>query len=93
MSGSPYSPLKIFHHQDKIGLLRNGEHPVLTHVQLIPTNFCNHDCEFCAYRMHGYSSSENFQEKDQIPFPKISEIVKDCKALGVKAVEITGGRV
>lgn len=91
MLESPYSPLKIFHHQDRIQMMRNGEHPVLLHVQLIPTNLCNHDCSFCAYRMHGYSSSETFEEKDQIPFCKVQEIIEDCSRLDVKAIEITGG--
>jgi MoaA/NifB/PqqE/SkfB family radical SAM enzyme len=91
MSGSPYSPLKIFHHQDRLKKLRAGVHPVLLHVQLIPTNRCNQDCNFCAYRMHGYSSSEDFIEKDQIPFPILEEVIGDCVRLDVRAIEITGG--
>ncbi len=86
-----YSPLKIFHHRDKIDALRNGERIDPLHVQLILTNRCNERCNFCAYRCKGYSSSEEFVEQDQIPLDKALEIVKDCSRLNVKAVELTGG--
>ncbi|MBU2051384.1 MAG: radical SAM protein, partial [Gammaproteobacteria bacterium] len=86
-----YSPLKVFHHRDRIDAMRRGERPQLIHAQLILTNLCQHSCNFCAYRSHGYSSSEDFRDRDEIPVEKAAEIVESCRALGVKAIEITGG--
>jgi MoaA/NifB/PqqE/SkfB family radical SAM enzyme len=86
-----YSPLKIFHHREWLDKLRAGVDPPPIFVQLVPTNRCNQDCHFCAYRMSGYSSNERFQERDQLDWDKLKEIVQDCKDMGVKAIELTGG--
>jgi len=90
-AGSPYSPLKIFRHQANLAALRDGQHVAPIHVQLLPTSICNQACEGCAYRIPGYSSNELFNLRDQIPGEKLLEIVSDCAAMGVRAIEITGG--
>jgi len=41
--------------------------------------------------MEGYSSNKTFSDRSEIPLTKLLEIVDSCKALGVKAIEITGG--
>ena len=87
----PYSPLKVFWHRSHVDAIREGRVVAPVHVQLIPTNVCNQSCEFCAYRSHGYSSSQQFDTRDSIPFPKLAEIVADCEDMGVRAVEVTGG--
>lgn len=89
--GDCYSPLKIFHHRGRLDALRLGERPDLLHVQLVLTNRCNQDCNFCAYRSHGYSSSEEFRAQDQMSTKDALQVVESCRALGVGAVEITGG--
>jgi len=83
--------------------LKNGEQPVPSQVQLVISDVCNHDCSFCAYRMSGYTSNENFGILDKVsqkvesnPNRKISydkcvEILEDCKELGVRAIQFTGG--
>lgn len=86
-----YSPLKIFHHQDRIAALRDGKRPQLLHVQIVPTNRCNQNCDFCAYRAHGYSSNVQFETRDQLSWAKLEEVINDCAAMGVKAIELTGG--
>lgn len=91
MHRDSYSPLKVFHHRSHLDVIRSGGHCMPIHVQLILTNQCNQNCSFCAYRTHGYSSSEQFQRNDKIPFSKVEEILKDCAAMGVKAIELTGG--
>jgi len=66
-------------------------------VQLILSDLCNQDCHFCAYRMTGGFSSEQFGESGnknpnrKIPTAKAIEIVDDCASLGVKAIQFTGG--
>lgn len=86
-----YSPLKVFHHQEKLQQIREGQHVAPIRVQLIPTNRCNQSCIGCAYRMEGYSSNAQFNAGDQIPWAKLKEIISDCVLLGVQAIEITGG--
>lgn len=103
MSSDIYSPFKIAHHQDKLEELRQGKQPVPLQIQLVISDLCNHNCSFCAYRMEGYTSNQNFgvwDEKKQVrnnnPNRQISlvkglEILDDCKRLGVKAIQFTGG--
>ncbi len=86
-----YSPLKVFHHQDRIKSLRRGEHVAPIHVQLVPTNRCNQACEGCAYRIKGYSSNQLFRTSDEIPWDKLVEVVSDCSDMGVRAIQLTGG--
>ena len=86
-----YSPLKVFHHQDRLQQMKQGKVPYPIHVQIVPTNRCNHNCEFCAYRNSGYSSNERFNDADQIPIDKLMEIVDSCAEMGVRAIELTGG--
>jgi MoaA/NifB/PqqE/SkfB family radical SAM enzyme len=98
----PYSPLKVFHHRDRIDRLVRGEPIVPTQIQLFISDLCNHDCGFCAYRMSGYDTNQLFSEiKDdgtvvrnpnrQLSLSKAFEIIDDCKEMGVKAIQFTGG--
>ncbi len=103
MKGSPYSPLKVIHHQDRLDGIKNGEQIVPTQVQLIISDLCNQDCAFCAYRMSGYTSNQLFvvdselaktgtnNPKRMTEFAKINEILDDCKEMGVGAIQVTGG--
>ena len=60
-----------------------------------------HNCGFCAYRWEGYSSNQLFgvQENGKrnnnparfIPKEKCFEILDDCAAMGVEAIQFTGG--
>jgi len=98
-----YSPFKVVHHMDMIDQLRDGEQPIPSQVQLVISDVCNHDCSFCAYRMSGYTSNQNFGILDEqsqqiennpnrkIPYEKCIEILEDCKEMGVKAIQFTGG--
>ena len=98
-----YSPFKVVHHMHMIDQLREGEQPIPSQVQLIISDVCNHDCSFCAYRMSGYTSNENFGIVDsiseqvennpnrKIPYEKCVEILENCKEMGVKAIQFTGG--
>lgn len=82
---------------DKIKHLREGRDIIPTHVQLVISDLCNQDCHFCSYRMSGGFATENFAENGNrnparfIPTAKAKEILDDCKWLGVKAIEFTGG--
>jgi MoaA/NifB/PqqE/SkfB family radical SAM enzyme len=97
-----YSQLKPAWHQNRINALREGRQPRPIHVQLVISDLCNQDCYFCAYRMTWGLSSELFavgqlakvgtnNPKRIMPREKALEIVEDCAALGVKAIQFTGG--
>lgn|SRR3990167_4405411 len=97
---SAYSPLKVFHHREALDALATGSYTPPIHLQLIISDLCNQDCNFCAYRMSGYSSNELFGRPDSsgrtnpnrmIEYGKCVEILEDAKKLGTKAVQFTGG--
>lgn len=98
-----YSPLKVFHHRERLHQLRQGKQPVPCQVHLVISDLCNQDCNFCAYRASGYSSNQLFvgeselasyghnNPKRVIPYGKIVEILDDCVNMGIPAIQITGG--
>jgi MoaA/NifB/PqqE/SkfB family radical SAM enzyme len=101
---NPYRQDKVLQHLDRVRALCRGEHPAPVHVQIIISDLCNQNClGFCSYRTEGYSSNELFFTRDAegeilsrnptrfIPLEKVREILEDCAAMGVKAIEITGG--
>lgn len=98
-----YSPLKVFHHTEKLNQLRKGLQPTPCQVQLVISDLCNQNCHFCAYRSDGYSSNQLFTLDSKlasfghnnpirvIEFAKIIEILDDCVRLGIPAIQLTGG--
>lgn len=85
--------LKVFNYPDKIHSLPAGVDTVLPplHVRIKPTNICNHDCWFCAYRQDDFQLGETMVERDQIPLDKMMEIVDDLIEMKVQAVTFSGG--
>ncbi len=95
--GVIYSPLKAAWHLEKIGMLRSGLVPSPAQVQLVISDFCNQDCDFCSYRASNGMSTEQFpmdghkNPQRMIPAKKCFEILDDCAELGVKGIQFTGG--
>jgi MoaA/NifB/PqqE/SkfB family radical SAM enzyme len=94
--------MKAAHHPHRLSILRAGSQPVPVQAHLIISDFCNENCSFCSYRMDGYTTnqlfkviqpdgSSNANPKRMIPMAKCIEILDDFKAMGIKAVQITGG--
>jgi len=85
--------LKVFHYPDKLRSLPGSVDTVLPplHVRLKPTNICNHDCWFCAYRQDDFQLGQTMVERDQIPRDKMMEIVDDLIDMKVQAVTFSGG--
>ncbi len=98
---NPYDMTKAAWHLEDIQTLRAGGHIPPRHVQLIISDLCNQNCSFCAYRMDGGFSSENFGDYNshgwtknpnrKIPTEKCFQILEDCWEVGVKAIQFTGG--
>lgn len=92
-----YSPFKAAYHTDRIEALRRGEQPNPVHLHFVVSDYCNHDCPWCAYRVSGYSSNEmfavdgNHNPQRFLPAAKIREVLDDCKDMGVRGIEWTGG--
>jgi wyosine [tRNA(Phe)-imidazoG37] synthetase (radical SAM superfamily) len=93
---NPYATNKAIAHVDRLYQLKRNEQPAPVHLHFIISDLCNQDCNFCAYRIDGYTEffstpDGNHNPARRIPYNKIVEILNDCKAMGVKAVQFTGG--
>lgn len=98
--GGIYSELKTVWHLARSNL-KLPEAP--SQVQLILSDLCNQDCEWCAYRMSGYTSNELFvggserspyghdNPKRWIPTERATRFLDEFKRGGVSSVQFTGG--
>lgn len=97
-----YSSTKAAWHIDRIADMRAGRQAVPVNLQIIPSDYCQHDCTYCAYRASNGISSSQFGGLDKagkpthnplrmIPKEKVLEILEDAAALGVKSITWTGG--
>ncbi|MBF0397171.1 MAG: radical SAM protein [Desulfobacterales bacterium] len=91
--GHIYTKMKIFHFKDKIDSLPESTNKILSpiHIRIKPTNLCNHNCRYCAYRTSGLQLGKDMRQKDMIPKNKMMEIIDDIKEMGVKAITFSGG--
>ena len=91
--GILYSKMKMFHFPKKLDSLPADNPRILAplHVRLKPTNICNHDCGYCAYRRDTIQLGKDMVLREQIPEAKMMELVDDFIDLGVKAVTFSGG--
>lgn len=88
-----YTKTKIFHFTDKLdSLSRQSEEikPPL-HIRIKPTNCCNHNCCYCAYRSENLQLGKDMVARDSIPRDKMFEIIDDLIEMGVQAVTFSGG--
>lgn len=88
-----YSNLKIFHYQEKLDSLPAdvGIIKAPIHIRIKPTNACNHDCWYCAYRVDNLQLGKDMLQRDYIPRDKMLEIIEDLVEMDVKAVTFSGG--
>ncbi|MFH1850460.1 MAG: radical SAM protein [archaeon] len=85
--------MKIFHYKEKLDSLPKSVKKIMPpiHIRIKPTNACNHNCSYCAYRAKQLQLGQDMQVRDQIPREKMMEIVEDLIEMGVKAVTFSGG--
>jgi len=86
-----YSSFKAAYHLDRLTDLRNGKLIYPTHIQIDPTNKCNHDCVYCFY--HGVNKSivDSFDRKATLPFETIIKLIDEMVDKNIPALEISGG--
>jgi MoaA/NifB/PqqE/SkfB family radical SAM enzyme len=91
--GILYSKLKMFHFPEKLASLPLENPEVLPplHIRIKPTNVCNHNCWYCAYRRENIQLGKDMVLREQIPETRMMELVDDCIEMGVKAVTFSGG--
>ncbi|MCP4764548.1 MAG: radical SAM protein [archaeon] len=91
--GSLYTNMKIFHYKEKIDSLPESVDTILPpiHIRIKPTNVCNHNCRYCAYRAQNLQLGKDMRFKDAIPKEKMLDIVDELDELGVQAVTFSGG--
>ncbi|NVN99426.1 MAG: radical SAM protein [Geobacteraceae bacterium] len=91
--GLLYTRMKIFHFREKLESLSMASDAVLppVNVRIKPTNVCNHNCSYCAYRAENLQLGEDMDLQDFIPREKMLEMVDDIAAMGVKAITFSGG--
>ncbi|QGY39376.1 radical SAM protein [Pseudodesulfovibrio cashew] len=90
--GLLYTKMKIFHYKDKLDSLpRDREILPPLHIRIKPTNRCNHNCGYCAYRAENLQLGQDMDTSDAIPREKMAEIVEDVIDMGVGAVTFSGG--
>jgi len=88
-----YTKTKIFHYKEKIDSLplEVAEIRPPLHIRIKPTNVCNHNCSYCAYRVSNLQLGKDMGQKDFIPRKKMLEIIEDVVDMGVEAVTFSGG--
>ena len=91
--GLLYTRMKIFHFKEKLYSLPASSELVLPplNVRIKPTNACNHNCWYCAYRSENLQLGQDMNLNDSIPLRKMLEIIDDLVEMGVKAVTFSGG--
>lgn len=86
-----YSNQKFLRFSDHLQALRDGTVVAPVHVRIKPTNHCNHDCWYCAYKVSNLQLGEDMVEADAISVEKMAAIADDLIAMQVKAVTFSGG--
>ena len=88
-----YSRFKVFHYKEKLDSLPEWTaqtRPPL-HIRLKPTNFCNQNCWYCAYRRDEIQLGKDMDARSRIPRGKMLELIDDFVEMGVKAITFSGG--
>lgn len=91
--GLLYTKMKIFHFKDKIDSLPKTTDKIMPpiHIRMKPTNICNHNCWYCAYRADNLQLGIDMKRRDYISQEKMMEIINNVVDMGVKAITFSGG--
>ncbi len=91
--GHLYTKTKVFHFKDKLDSLPKENPAILApiHIRIKPTNVCNHNCHYCAYRVDNLQLGKDMVTRDFIPREKMLEIIDDLVEMKVRAVTFSGG--
>jgi len=76
-------PLKVLLDNDLMQQAHNNNKLIPLHIQFLPTNKCNMNCDFCSCSERDATLEMNFD--------LARAIIEKCRKAGTKAVTITGG--
>jgi len=88
-----YSPLKVVHHVEALRMAKESHGLVVPrHLEINPTNVCNHNCTFCTYRSQSADSlNYRFVPSDKLELEDVQRLISEAKELGVRAIQFCGG--
>ena len=86
-----YSPLKFLHFKNYLAGIEQGEIVAPVHIRVKPTNHCNHNCWYCAYRADNLDLGDKMVLKDSIPTDRVLALTHEFVSVGVKAITFSGG--
>jgi cyclic pyranopterin phosphate synthase len=85
MELTPFQPLKLLRHADKVNAMLAGEvvYPISVEIDL--ANICNHGCPWCSFN--------GFRQENWVTFPeaRILTLLTELADVGVKSITFTGG--
>jgi cyclic pyranopterin phosphate synthase len=82
---TPFSPLKLLRHSDKVQQMLAGERVYPISVEIDLSNICNHACPWCNY--NGFRQ-ENWKS---FPGPRMLSLLEELAICGVQSITFTGG--
>jgi MoaA/NifB/PqqE/SkfB family radical SAM enzyme len=85
MELTPFQPLKLLRHADKVQAMLRGGRTYPISVELDLSNICNHGCPWCSY--NGFRQ-DNWQHFDGV---RILTLLDELSACGVQSITFTGG--
>lgn len=68
--------------------LAAGEDPLPLHVEVHPTDRCNHRCTFC---FHGGAAAEFPSPRPPLSLERYGQLFTDLAALGIRDLSVSGG--
>lgn len=86
--------LKILRHRDVIlSILLDDKIPIPVHVEIEPTELCNHRCIFCHW--HGEPRKNSFPNCDftgkaRMPINRLTQLIDELQQIETKAISFTG---
>src|SRR5678815_509414 len=89
--GNPYSVTKLAHHPEQLAAFREGRMLAPVQIHLMWQNLCGQNCFFCSYRLDNWKNSEQFDDRQSVPWDLLERTLRDARAMGTKAIELTGG--
>jgi MoaA/NifB/PqqE/SkfB family radical SAM enzyme len=86
-----YSSLKFLRFGEKLQALTEHKVTAPIHIRVKPTNYCNHNCWYCAYRNDSLALGEDMSMLESFPADRMLNLAREFVEMGVKAVTFSGG--
>lgn len=90
MEITPFLPLKLLRHSDRVEASLRGDIVFPVSVEIDLSNVCPHDCPFCSF---GTSDSQGYRQQNWVTFPapRMLTLLDEMAEAGVKSLTFTGG--